>query len=135
MKKRILLPAVLFGLGFLCCAAAPQTQDREPARLEAGGAGGDPGKQAAAVKELAEWRERIDGVDRELVALLNRRAAYVLRLAPLKRQIGAAVLDPQREREVRRKLRAANKGPLPDESVEKIYATIMAAMRDLQSEN
>jgi chorismate mutase/prephenate dehydratase len=82
---------------------------------------------------LAEWRGRIDAADRELVALLNRRAEYVLKLAPLKRQIGAAVRDPGREEEVLRKLRKANRGPLPNEALEKIYGSIMGAMRDLQS--
>ena len=82
--------------------------------------------------ELAAWRGRIDELDRELVALLNKRAGYVLELAPLKRQIGVQVQDSGREQIVLDNLAKANEGPLSDEAVQEIYRSIMAAMRDLQ---
>ena len=84
------------------------------------------------MNDLADWRARIDEVDRDIVALLNRRAECVLRLAPLKKQAKIGVLDPSREREVHSNLRAANRGPLPPEAVDKIFDCIMAAMRELQ---
>jgi chorismate mutase len=90
-------------------------------------------QRSAAEDELAQWRGKIDSVDRELVALLNRRAEYVLKLAPLKREIGVSVQDSGREALVLRHLREANQGPLPDEALEEVYRAIMAAMRELQS--
>ena len=82
--------------------------------------------------ELAEWRSRIDELDREMVAMLNKRAGYVLKLAPMKRQIGVTVQDVGREQAVLDNLAKANDGPLSDQAVQEIYQAIMAAMRDLQ---
>lgn len=94
----------------------------------------DAAKAADPATELAQWRGKIDEVDREIIALLNRRAGYVLELAPLKRRMGMEVQDAGREQAVLANLRAANAGPLPDASVDRIYQAIMAAMRDLQAE-
>ena len=127
---RLRLLAMLLGLMLLSCGEARRAEN---AGAEAEGAAVDAQSRIAASKELAAWRERIDATDRELVALLNRRAGYVLKLAPLKRQVGVEVRDPGREQQVLRKLSEANQGPLPDEALRKIYGSIMAAMRDLQS--
>jgi chorismate mutase/prephenate dehydratase len=132
MTKPIPLLPVLFVAALLACAGAPPTETKDQTRPEANSPA--DGNTQSVKEQLSEWRNQIDTVDRELVALLNRRAGYVLKLAPLKRQIGVAVKDPGREQQVLDKLRAANSGPLTDESLEKIYATIMAAMRDLQAE-
>ncbi|MBI1357791.1 MAG: chorismate mutase [Acidobacteria bacterium] len=84
------------------------------------------------MRELSDWRRQIDALDRDLVELLNRRAEIVLQLAPLKRENRIEVFDPERERAVHENLRRANRGPLPSESVEKIFDAVMAAMRELQ---
>lgn len=93
----------------------------------------EPAQAADPAAELAEWRGKIDEVDREIIELLNRRAGYVLELAPLKREIGMQVQDTGREEAVLENLRSSNQGPLPDDSVDRIYQAIMAAMRDLQA--
>jgi chorismate mutase len=134
MTNSMRLLAMLLGPLLLSCTEA----HRPESSAAAAGVGAERTEigaesRAAASKELAAWRDRIDGADRELVALLNRRAEYVLKLAPLKRQIGVEVRDPGREQQVLRNLSEANHGPLPDESLRKIYGSIMAAMRDLQS--
>ena len=112
---RLVSLAILLAL--LSCTAGPSEAQQQ---------------EAAARQELAEWRGRIDELDRELVALLNQRAGYVLKLAPLKRQIGVTVQDVGREQQVLDNLAAANNGPLEDEAVQEIYQAIMAAMRELQ---
>lgn len=84
------------------------------------------------MKDLSNWRSEIDRLDRELVALLNRRAECVLRLAPLKRQANKDVLDPDREAQVHDNLQSANEGPLPHESVARVFESVMAEMRLLQ---
>lgn len=93
----------------------------------------EPAKKASGQQELAAWRGKIDSVDTEIVALLNRRAEYVLKLAPLKREIGVGVQDSGREALVLQHLREANQGPLSDEALEEVYRAIMATMRELQS--
>jgi chorismate mutase/prephenate dehydratase len=86
------------------------------------------------MKDLSDWRNEIDELDRQIVALLNQRAECVRNLAPLKRQKRIDILDSSREDAVMRNLRTANGGPLPHESVEAIFRAVMAAMRELQRE-
>lgn len=86
------------------------------------------------MKDLSAWRNEIDELDRQIVALLNQRAECVLHLAPLKRQHQIDILDTSREDAVMRNLRDANGGPLPADAVEEIFRAVMAAMRDLQKE-
>jgi len=88
----------------------------------------------SARRELADWRRQIDQIDRDLLALLNRRAECVLGLAPLKRQAEIEVFDPERERRVHQNLQATNHGPLSPEAVSRIFDSIMEAMRELQHE-
>ena len=83
-------------------------------------------------RDIDYWRGRIDHADRRIIGLLNERAGYVAELIPLKVKASRAVRDPKREREVLAKLKALNKGPLPDESIVRIYEAIMAEMRALQ---
>jgi len=82
--------------------------------------------------EVADWRARIDEVDRRILSLLNERARYVLELAPKKRRRGIPVHAPEREREILDKLRGLNRGPLDEEAVARIFETIMREMRAVQ---
>lgn len=84
------------------------------------------------MKDLSEWRNEIDELDKEILRLLNRRAECVLQLAPLKREMHIDVVDPDREQNVHRNLHAQNGGPLADEVVSEIFDAVMAAMRRLQ---
>lgn len=84
------------------------------------------------MKDISDWRDEIDRLDREIVALLNKRAKAVLQLAPLKQQANQGVRDPDREARVHSNLRNANSGPLPDESLDSVFETVMAEMRALQ---
>ena len=88
---------------------------------------------AAANPALLGLRERIDAVDRELLALLNRRAALALEVGEIKKQEGSAVFRPEREAQVIDGLKAANAGPLKSESVAPIWREIMSACRSLES--
>ncbi len=86
------------------------------------------------MKDLSEWREEIDRVDRELVALLNRRAEQVLGLAPLKRQQGLSVHEPDREQGVVDNIVSSNGGPLSDSALERIYRAVLREMRAVQQD-
>lgn len=85
------------------------------------------------MKDLNDWRNEINALDREIAAVLNRRAACVLQLAPLKRRQGVPIYEPDRERRVLANIRAANAGPLSDESLERIYEAVIREMRELQN--
>ena len=84
------------------------------------------------MKGLSDWRDEIDRLDREVVALLNRRAQCVLGLAPLKRDSGMPVREPNREGTVLDNVQCANPGPLPDGAVRRIYTAVIQEMRAMQ---
>ena len=89
---------------------------------------------APSARSLAALRGQIDQVDGEIIALLAKRMAIVTELAMSKRQEGARVRDPVREREVLESRRAqATALSLSPEVVESIFRLIMWASREYQS--
>jgi chorismate mutase/prephenate dehydratase len=83
--------------------------------------------------DLPALRAQIDGLDRELLALLNRRADLALQVGELKKKEGSVVFRPEREAQVIDGLKAANPGPLKSESVAPIWREIMSACRALET--
>ncbi|HEX7887915.1 MAG TPA: prephenate dehydratase [Ramlibacter sp.] len=84
-------------------------------------------------KTLSELRTGIDQVDRELLALLNRRAALANEVGELKRAEGSPVFRPEREAQVINGLQAANPGPLKADSIANIWREVMSACRALEA--
>jgi chorismate mutase/prephenate dehydratase len=89
-------------------------------------------KRGTTRGRLSLCRERIDGIDRRIVALLNRRAAVVRDIGEIKKASGIEVVDPRREEEVLARIEAANPGPFPNESLRGIYREIFAASHQLE---
>jgi chorismate mutase/prephenate dehydratase len=87
----------------------------------------------AATQDLQALRVQIDALDRELLALLNRRARLALDVGELKKREGSPIFRPEREAQVIDGLKAVNPGPLPNECVAPIWREIMAASRVLES--
>ncbi len=88
---------------------------------------------ASPLPELLALRTQIDGLDRELLALLNRRAQLAQQVGELKKKEGSVVFRPEREAQVIDGLKAANPGPLKSESVAPIWREIMSACRALET--
>lgn len=84
-------------------------------------------------RSLPELRQAIDAVDRELLAVLNRRAALANEVGDIKRAEGSPVFRPEREAQVINGLKAANPGPLKDNNVANIWREIMSACRALEA--
>ncbi len=84
-------------------------------------------------KTLPELRIQIDAVDRELLSLLNRRAALANEVGDIKRVEGSPVFRPEREAQVIHGLQTANAGPLKGDSVAHIWREIMSACRALEA--
>jgi len=84
-------------------------------------------------KTLPELREQIDAVDRDLLALLNRRAALAHEVGEIKKIDGSAVFRPDRENQVIANLQAINAGPLKQLSVAIVWREIMSACRALEA--
>ena len=83
--------------------------------------------------DIADWRLQIDGLDEEIVRLINERAAAALAIGALKANKDMPVYEPQREQRVFEHVRAVNQGPLPDAEIQHIYERIIDVMRMLQN--
>jgi chorismate mutase/prephenate dehydratase len=84
-------------------------------------------------QDLSALRAEIDSVDRELLQLLNRRAALANQVGEIKRAEGSTVFRPEREAQVINGLEAANPGPLKSSNVASIWREIMSACRALEA--
>ncbi len=82
---------------------------------------------------LLELRMRIDAIDLELLAVLNRRASLVQDVGELKKQEGSVVFRPEREAQLIDNLKQRNDGPLLRESVAPIWREIISACRALET--
>lgn len=87
---------------------------------------------AAGKGDLARWRQTIDNVDAELVALLNRRAEAARAIGERKRADGAPIYVPHREQQVFERVCGLNRGPLPDAALRSIWREIMSASLALE---
>lgn len=89
-------------------------------------------------KDLKQLRDQIDDIDRQLLALFNRRAACAVSVADVKRQASdnpdAAInfFRPDREAQVIKRIKAENKGPLSDDEVGRLIREVMSACLALE---
>lgn len=89
--------------------------------------------QAQYPPALLEVREHIDELDRELIALLQRRCELSARAAEAKRSVGAPVLDTDRERALlERRGQWAEDAGLPADVVQSIFGQILTISRRAQ---
>jgi chorismate mutase len=84
--------------------------------------------------DIADWRKKIDELDRRLVEMLNQRAQAAHEIGKLKRNVGMPIYEPDREQAVFGNVRKLNQGPLPDRDLLRIYERIMDVMRQIQKE-
>ncbi len=73
---------------------------------------------------LLPHRNAIDTIDAEILRLLNERAQHAHAIGELKGT--GAVYRPEREVAVLRRIQDLNKGPLPDESVARLFREVMS---------
>ncbi len=81
---------------------------------------------------LDEWRNRINDIDRQLLRLLNQRAALSVEIGRAKREAAAPVYVPEREQQILEELVRLNEGPLPSDAVRAFWVEILSASRGLQ---
>lgn len=89
---------------------------------------------AAAEDGLAQLRDEIDAVDREILARLNQRARLVGEVGTVKRQSGTGVYRAARERDLINALAAENAGPFPSIAVPAVFREIISATYALEGE-
>ncbi len=93
----------------------------------------EPTPPATNAPDLLAFRNRIDALDRDLLALLNQRASLAQQVGELKKREGSVAFRPEREAQVIEGLKEANPGPLKPDSVAPIWREIMSACRALET--
>lgn len=88
--------------------------------------------QDDARAKLEEYRVSIDEIDRRIVGLINERTRVVEEIGRVKRAAQLPVYEPKREEQVFANISAANQGPVPTESVRRIFERIIDEMRSIQ---
>ena len=81
---------------------------------------------------LEKQRAEIDAIDREIVALFERRMQVVVDVARIKKENGLAILDASREKEVIAKVQSYSKDDHLKEELAEAYETLMKVSKDYQ---
>lgn len=82
--------------------------------------------------DIADWRKKIDELDRRLVELLNERAQAAHEIGKLKRNTSMPIYEPEREKTIFENVQRANRGPLPESELRQVYERIIDVMRNIQ---
>jgi chorismate mutase-like protein len=84
---------------------------------------------------LDALREQLDSIDERILSLLSERAKVVMEVADFKRQHNMPVYVPEREVSIIKRLRTINSGPLPGDTIERLYRAVLEEMRKFESEH
>lgn len=83
-----------------------------------------------ALARIREHRDAIDALDVKIVALLNEREGHSMAIRELKPAAGMQLFDAGREDAIYEKICALNEGPIVDEKLREIYATLLKVMKE-----
>jgi chorismate mutase len=84
--------------------------------------------------DIADWRKKIDDLDRRLVELLNQRAQCAHEIGKLKRNSGMPIYEPDREKIILENIKRNNQGPLSEMQLRMVYERLVDVMRQIQRE-
>jgi chorismate mutase-like protein len=85
-----------------------------------------------ALRQLDEYRNQIDILDRKILALLNERTLVVEQIGRVKEEVSMPVYEPKREDEVFHNIAKHNSGPLPHDAAKRVFERIIDEMRTVQ---
>lgn len=112
MPKLIFVLVVVCGFGYIALGQHPSSRD-----------------------QLAASRRQIDNIDRQIVDLINQRAAVVKKIGEIKSAAGIPVSAPHREQEVLKHVaNMGAAGPFPPTRLKAIYVTLLTQMRDWEKD-
>lgn len=81
---------------------------------------------------IADWRRRMDEIDKKLVELLNERCKCALEIGHIKQQTNIPLYQPNREREVLSNAERNNQGPLSDDAIRRLFERIIDEARSAE---
>lgn len=82
--------------------------------------------------KLAELRKEIDSIDRSLLKLFNERAHCAIEIGIIKSDEQQEIHDPEREREIIKKILKQNKGPLDEKAVIGLFQRLIDESRSVE---
>jgi len=87
-----------------------------------------------AIIPLSELRETIDGIDQQILQLINQRAQCAIEVARTKQAEGenGSFYRPDREAQVLRRIRELNPGPLSGDTTVHLFRELMSACLALE---
>ena len=90
-------------------------------------------EESKSLAEIEAHRAKIDEIDQQIVALLNKRAGHSLVIRGLKPGARMGLYDPKREEEIFARVNSYNEGPLYNENLREIYEAILKVMKETPS--
>jgi chorismate mutase-like protein len=81
---------------------------------------------------IEDWRRKIDEIDRRLVELFNERSKCAIEIGKIKHAQNLRVYDPERERELLRRIKESNAGPLDDEGLQRLFERVIDECRRIE---
>jgi chorismate mutase len=84
------------------------------------------------MNDLDGWRRRIDEIDQQLIRLLNERSACAVEIGHIKRKLNLPAWSPEREAEILDNVEKANRGPLDDGAIRRLFERIIDEARSLE---
>jgi chorismate mutase-like protein len=81
---------------------------------------------------LADWRRRIDEIDKRLVELLNERSKCAVEIGRLKQEAKMPLYQPDREKDVLSNAENNNRGPLSDAAIHRLFERIIDEARSAE---
>ena len=82
--------------------------------------------------QVDDYRQRIDQIDDQLMKLLNARSACAVEIGRIKRHIGMAVYQPEREKWILERVARNNPGPLDSGAVRRVFERVIDESRRLE---
>ena len=94
--------------------------------------GDDASSRARGEAQVNDLRRRIDQIDDQLMKLLNSRSACAVEIGRIKRHIGMAVYQPERETWILDRAEKNNPGPLDSGAVRRVFERVIDESRRLE---
>lgn len=82
--------------------------------------------------DIDSIRTQIDQLDDQLLEIFNRRAALALRIGEIKKVQQLPVYDPNRENRIFSRMQQANKGPLDNSAIVRLFERVIDESRSLE---
>lgn len=81
------------------------------------------------IPDIDAWRDKIDAIDDQLLVLLNQRASCSIEIGWIKRARDLEIYVPAREVQILGRMSDANRGPLREESIRRLFERIIDESR------